>query len=65
MYRIESRLHEIALKQLRPTQMTVGFREADKKRESWAELGDKARRKAMALAAKQAASHLPGWCGKR
>jgi hypothetical protein len=47
MYRIESHLHEIPLEQLRPTQMTVGFREVEKKRESWAELGDKARRKAM------------------
>ncbi len=47
MYRIESHLHEIPLKQLRPTQMTVGFREVDEKRASWAQLGDKARRKAM------------------
>ncbi len=48
MYRIESHLHEIPLKQLRPTQMTVGFREVDEKRAAWAQLGDRARRKAMA-----------------
>ena len=47
MYRIESHLREIPLKQLRPTQMTVGFREVEQKRESWAKLGDKARRKEM------------------
>src|ERR1700761_7642422 len=47
MFRIESHLHEIPLKQLRPTQMTVGFREVEEKRASWAKLGDKARRTEM------------------
>jgi hypothetical protein len=47
MYRIESHLLEIPLKQLRPTQMTVGFKEVDEKRKSWGKLDAKARRKAM------------------
>jgi hypothetical protein len=47
MFRIESHLLEIPLKQLRPTQMTVGFKEVEKKRKSWHKLGDKAREKAM------------------
>lgn len=47
MFRIESHLRELPLEQLRPTQMTVGFREVDEKRKSWDKLGDKERRKAM------------------
>ena len=47
MFRIESHLREVPLRQLRPTQMTVGFREVDEKRKSWDKLGDKARRKEM------------------
>lgn len=47
MFRIESHLLEIPLRQLRPTQMTVGFKEVDKKRKSWRKLGAKARQKAM------------------
>ena len=42
MFRIESHLREVPLKQLRPTQMTVGLREVDEKRRSWDKLGDKA-----------------------
>ena len=48
MFRIQSHLLEIPLKKLRPTQMTVGFKEVDKKRKSWSKLGTKARQKAMA-----------------
>ena len=47
MFRIESHLREVPLKQLRPTQMTVGLREVDEKRRSWDKLGDKARRQEM------------------
>ena len=47
MFRIESHLLEVPLEQLRPTQMTVGFREVEEKRKSWGKLGDKARRDAM------------------
>jgi hypothetical protein len=47
MFRISSHLLEIPLKQLRPTQMTVGMHEVDAKRRSWDKLADKARRRAM------------------
>jgi len=47
MFRIKSHLREIPLKELRPTQMTVGFSEVEDKRKSWDKLGDKERRKAM------------------
>ncbi len=47
MFRIESHLLEVPLEQLRPTQMTVGFREVAEKRKSWQKLGAKARRDAM------------------
>ena len=38
MYRIGSGLVEVKLEDLRPTQMTVGFREVDEKRKSWSKL---------------------------
>lgn len=47
MYRIESELKEVPLAQLRPTQITVGFKEVDAKRRSWAELSESDRKKAM------------------
>jgi len=48
MHHIGSRLHTVPLKQLRPTQMTVGFREVRAKQEEWAALGKKKRIAAMA-----------------
>jgi hypothetical protein len=48
MYRIQSKLHRVAVTKLRPTQMTVGFREVERKQQEWAALGKKKRRAAMA-----------------
>ena len=48
MYRIESELKEVALRELRPTQMTVGYKEVAAKRKSWAKLDPADRKKAMA-----------------
>jgi hypothetical protein len=47
MYRIKSKLKEVPAKALRPTQMTVGFKEVKSKRQEWAALGKKKRRAAM------------------
>ena len=47
MYSIDSKLKEVALVQLRPTQLTVGFKEVEKKRKSWAKLSSDERRDAM------------------
>ena len=47
MFSIGSHLLQVALAQLRPTQMTVGFDEVDDKRKSWNKMGAKERRKAM------------------
>ncbi|MEJ8826107.1 ParB-like protein [Variovorax humicola] len=47
MYRIGSKLKEVELKNLRPTQMTVGFKEVEKKRKSWAAMNTDDRRQAM------------------
>ena len=47
MISIGSTLVEVKLGQLRPTQMTVGFGEVERKRRSWAKLGAHARREAM------------------
>jgi hypothetical protein len=47
MYRIESQLKRVNFGQLRPTQMTVGFKEVGEKQKEWSELGGKKRRKAM------------------
>lgn len=47
MLSIGSTLFEVKLKHLRPTQMTVGFAEVEKKRKSWQGLNANARRKAM------------------
>jgi hypothetical protein len=47
MYRIESELKEVPLEELRPTQITVGFKEVDAKRKSWSKLHAKDRKKAM------------------
>ena len=47
MYRIESKLKKVPLDELRPTQMTVGFKEVEAKRKSWEKLTDKDRHKAM------------------
>ena len=48
MYRIKSELKQIPLKQLRPTQMTVGFREVKQKRMDLQALGKKKRQATMA-----------------
>lgn len=48
MFRIQSLLPETPLERLRPTQMTVGFKEVESKRKSWAKLDAKARRQAIA-----------------
>ncbi len=47
MYSIQSTLVAVALEQLRPTQMTVGFREVAEKRRSWGRLGAHKRRDTM------------------
>lgn len=47
MYRIHNQLHRVRLERLRPTQMTVGLKEVQRKREHWATLGKKKRRLAM------------------
>ena len=47
MYRIESELKEVPLKELRPTQITVGFKEVAAKRKAWSKLDAKDRKKAM------------------
>jgi hypothetical protein len=47
MYRIESELKEVPLEELRPTQITVGFKEVDAKRKSWSKLSANDRKKAM------------------
>jgi hypothetical protein len=48
MYRIQSKLHRVAVTELRPTQMTVGLKEVERKQLEWAALGKKKRRAAMA-----------------
>ena len=48
MFRIESGVVELALGDIRPTQLTVEYREVDAKRAAWNGLGKSARRKAMA-----------------
>jgi hypothetical protein len=48
MYRIQSKLHRVAVTELRPTQMTVGLKEVERKQQEWAALGKKKRRSAMA-----------------
>jgi hypothetical protein len=47
MFRIDSQLKEVALKNLRPTQLTVGLRAVEEKRREWAELPAKRRRRDM------------------
>ena len=47
MYRIESELKRIDLGDLRPTQMTAGFKEVAAKRKSWSNLTGDAAHKAM------------------
>ena len=47
MYRIRSRLQRVSVEKLRPTQMTVGLKEVERKRQAWARLGKKKRRAAM------------------
>lgn len=47
MYRIGSSLVEVKLEDLRPTQMTVGFKEVNTKRKSWEKLKPTERRDAM------------------
>jgi hypothetical protein len=47
MYRIESQLQRVKLDHLRPTQMTVGFREVTEKRKEWSGMGGKKRRRTM------------------
>jgi hypothetical protein len=48
VYRIEGPLQEVPLRALRPTQMTVGFKEVQAKRKQWAKLGHGKRKAAMA-----------------
>jgi hypothetical protein len=47
MYRVGSRLRRVLVKDLRPTQMTIGLQEVKRKQQYWAALGKKKRRKAM------------------
>jgi hypothetical protein len=47
MYSIGAELKDVELEKLRPTQITVGFKEVDKKRRSWTKLRPKDRREAM------------------
>ena len=47
MYRIGSTLVEVKLEDLRPTQMTVGFKEVEAKRKTWTKLKPAERRDAM------------------
>lgn len=47
MYSISSKLKEVELARLRPTQLSVGFKEVEKKRKSWAKLSGEERRDAM------------------
>jgi hypothetical protein len=47
MYQISSGLVEVKLGNLRPTQMTVGFKEVEEKRKSWLKLKPAKRRQAM------------------
>lgn len=43
MYLIEPPLQRVKLKQLRPTQMTVGFKEVRRKHDKWAQKSEKKR----------------------
>ena len=43
MYLIEPPLQRVKLKQLRPTQMTVGFKEVQRKHDKWAQKSGKKR----------------------
>jgi hypothetical protein len=47
MYRITSKLQRVPVTDLRPTQMTVGKKEVERKQQEWAGLGKKKRRAAM------------------
>jgi hypothetical protein len=47
MFRIDPQLQDVLLKDLRPTQMTIGLREVDEKRKDWAKLTPKRRRREM------------------
>jgi hypothetical protein len=47
MYQIGSGLVEVKLEDLRPTQMTVGYKEVEEKRKSWLKLKPAKRRQAM------------------
>jgi hypothetical protein len=47
MFRIDPQLQEVPLKDLRPTQMTIGFREVQIKRKDWAKLPPKRRHREM------------------
>jgi hypothetical protein len=47
MFRIDSSLFEVSLEHLRPTQITVGFDEVEKKRKSWAKLKPRRRLRAI------------------
>jgi hypothetical protein len=47
MFSIDSSLFETALENLRPTQITVGFKEAEEKRKLWARRKTKERKAAM------------------
>jgi len=47
MYRIESELKHVAVTDLRPTQITVGYREVDAKQRKWAEMKPREREQAI------------------
>ena len=47
MYRIQTHLHQVPLKELRPTQVTIGMREVGNKRAEWAALPKKHRLREM------------------
>ena len=47
MYRIQSKLKRVAVTELRPTQMTIGKKEVERKQQEWAAMGKKKRRTAM------------------
>jgi len=47
MYTIDSELKQVKLEKLRPTQITVGFKEVARKRKSWTKLDPGDRRDAM------------------
>lgn len=63
-------VHPIAIEDLRPTQITVGMREVEAKRQAWRAKSDdkgaefdRALEQALQFAKSMDAGYLPGWCG--